>query len=194
MMDLGMEAGPPPAGPINPYAAPKTPADMASVVGTRAHDLTREEVDAFVGDRHMYYWGNWQRAVGGGLRAGFNWAAFFLNFAWLLYRKMYREFFIAMAAVVGLGVVQGVAESVTEKNLDTLDKVVNLVVAVTMGMLGNGLYLRRAQREIGNARAREPDPERRTALLKARGGTSWIGVLVAIAVGIGLGFLAAMAR
>jgi uncharacterized protein DUF2628 len=192
-MDLGMEAGPPPAGPINPYAAPETPADMASAVGIGVHDLTREEVEAFVGDNYKYYWGNWQRAVAGGLRAGFNWPAFFLNFAWLLYRKMYREFFIGIAAVIGLGIVQGVVESLTEKNLDALDKVENIVIAVTMGLLGNGLYLRKARREIGRARAQEADPERRAALLKARGGTSWIGLLVAIALGIGFGVLAAMA-
>ena len=188
-----MQAGPPPAGPINPYAAPETPADMASLVGITPHDLTHEEVEAFVGDRHAYYWGNWQRAVGGGLRAGFNWAAFFLSFAWMLYRKMYREFFIWIGVVFGLGVLQGVVGYLTEKNLDGLDKVQNLVIAVTMGMLGNGLYLRRAKRVIGNARAQEPDPERRAALLRARGGTSWIGLLVAIAVGIGFGVLAAMA-
>jgi hypothetical protein len=189
-----MHGGSPPAGPINPYEAPETPADAASVVGTAAHDLTPEEVEAFVGDRHAYYWGHWQRASGGGLRAGFNWAAFFLNFAWMLYRKMYREFLIAMAAVLSLGVVQGLVEYLTEKNLDGLDKLENIVVAVAMGMIGNGLYLRRARRVIGNARAQEPDPERRTALLKARGGTSWIGLVVTVAVGIGFGFLAALAR
>jgi hypothetical protein len=81
----------------------------------------------------------------------------------------------------------------TETNLDPLDTLENLVIAVTMGMLGNGLYLRRARRVIGNARAQEPDPERRAALLKARGGTSWIGLLVGVAVCVGFGVLAAMA-
>jgi hypothetical protein len=193
-MDLAMQDGPPSAGPINPYAAPATPADLASSVGSAAHDLTREEIRAFVGKNHAYYRGHWERAVGGGLRAGFNWAAFFLSFAWLLYRKMYREFFIWAGAVVGLGVLHGVVESLTEKNLPALDKLENFAFAVTMGMLANGLYLRRARRVIGNVRAQEPDPERRVALLEARGGTSWLGLLIAIAVSVGLGVLAATVR
>ncbi len=187
-----MEVGSPPDGPVNPYAAPATPADLASSQGTAAHDLTREEVRAFVGDKSAnYYWRSWQRVQGGGLRAGFNFAAFFLNFAWLLYRKMYREFLVLAAALVGLGVVHGVIEALTEKNLDAIDKVENVVVAVTMGLLANGLYLRRAQRVIGNARAQEPDPARREALLRARGGTSWLGLLIGIAVSIALGIVAA---
>src|SRR4051812_30587082 len=109
-MDLAMQAGPPPAGPINPYAAPATPADAASEVGTAAHDLTAEEVQAFVGDRHAYYWGSWRpRPSGRGIRGGFNWAACFLNVVWLLYRKMYREFFILVAALLGVGVLEAVA-------------------------------------------------------------------------------------
>jgi len=191
-MDLAMSAAPPPEGPVNPYAAPATPADMASVEGVAAHDLTREEVRAFVGKNHGYYWRNWQRATGSGLRAGFSWPAFFLSFAWMLYRKMYREFFIWGAAVFGLGVVRGVIESVTETNLDAVDKVENFVVAVAMGMLANGLYLRKARRVIADVRAREPDPERRVALLEVRGGTSWLGLVLGLAVAIGLGVLAAM--
>jgi hypothetical protein len=193
-MELSMQAGAPPTGPVNPYAAPETPAD-AGVVGTAAHDLTPDEVRAFVGEKHAYYWGNWRpRPSGRGIRAGFNWAAFFLNVFWLLYRRMYREFFILVAALLGVGILHGMVASLMEKNLDGVEKVVNIVVAVTMGMRGNGLYLRRARRVIGIARAQEPDPERRLVLLKARGGTSWIGLLVALAVGIGAGFLAAMAR
>jgi hypothetical protein len=193
-MDLVMETGPSPAGPINPYAAPQTPADMASVVGPAAHDLTREEVEAFVGNKHSYYWRRWRRAVGGRVRAGFNWAAFFFNFVWLLYRKMYREFFILVAAVFGVGVLHGLVQSLTGRNLDVVDKLTNIVVGVAIGMYGNSLYLRRARREIGKARTQELDPERRAALLRARGGTSWIALLLGIALLGGLTVLSANVR
>src|SRR4029078_5432576 len=85
-MDLAMSAAPPPEGPVNPYAAPATPADLASVEGVAAHALTREVVRAFVGKNHGYYWRNWQRATGSGLRAGFSWPGFFLRLARMLYR------------------------------------------------------------------------------------------------------------
>ena len=187
-----MEAGPPPSGPINPYAAPQTPADLASVPATTAaHDLTREEVEAFVGNKHTYYWRRWQRAAG--VRAGFNIAAFLVSFAWLLYRKMYREFAIGLAILLGVGFLQGLVESLAETKLGIPDRLLDFAVAFTVGMLGNGLYLRRARLAIASARAQEPDPERRAELLRARGGTSLIALLIGIAAFIALGVFAAMA-
>ena len=177
-----MQASPPPAGPTNPYAAPQTPADMASGAETAAHNLTRDEVRAFVGRESSYYWRNWQRASGGSLRAGFNWAGFFLSFAWLCYRKLYREALIGFGVMAGLGVLRGMAEYATAMNLKAVARVEDIAVAVTIGMIGNGLYLRQAQRVIGAARAQEPDLERREALLRARGGRSWIGLLIVVAL------------
>ena len=188
-----MQASPPPAGPTNPYAAPQTPADLPSAAETAAHDLTREEVRAFVGLESAYYWRNWQRATGGSLRAGFNWPAFFLNFCWLVYRKMYREALIGLGIMLGLGFLRGIAETATAMNLNAVARVEDIAVAVTVGMIGNGLYLRRAQSVIGAARAQEPDPERREALLRARGGRSWSGFLIVLALTIALAVLGRMA-
>jgi hypothetical protein len=189
-----MQGSPPPPGSTNPYAAPETPADMATVDGgAPAHDLTREEVRAFVGLRNAYYWRNWQRATGGSLRAGFNWAAFFLSFGWMLNRKMYRETLVGFAILLAVGVLQGLAAYTTGMNLNALGRVEDIAVAVTMGMLGNGLYLRRARRIIADVRAREPDPERREALLRARGGRSWLGILIAVVLTIAGAVVASMA-
>ena len=107
---------------------------------------------------------------------------------------MYREFFILVAAVFGVGVLHGLVQSLTGQNLDVVDKLTNIVVGVAIGMYGNSLYLRRAQREIGKARTQEPDPERRAALLRARGGTSWIALLLGIALLGGLTVLSANVR
>jgi len=183
--DPTMHDSPPPPGPTNPYAAPETPADKASVVETAAHDLTRDEVRAFVGRESSYYWRSWQRAAAGSLRAGFSWPGFFLSFAWMFYRKMYREALIGFGILFGLGIVEGLVESATGTNLNALSRAENVVIAVTIGMLGNGLYLRRARRVIADARAQEPDSERREALLRARGGISWLGLVIAFALLVG---------
>jgi hypothetical protein len=102
-------------------------------------------------------------------------------------------FLIGMAAVIGLGVLQAVAVAVTGANLDAVDRLINFAVAATVGMLANGLYLRRARQVVGNARAQEPDPQRRMELLRARGGTSWIALLLGIAMAIALGALGTIA-
>jgi len=111
----------------------------------------------------------------------------------MLYRKMYRETLVGFAILLAVGVLQGLAAYTTGMNLNALGRVEDIAVAVTMGMLGNGLYLRRARRIIADVRAREPDPERREALLRARGGRSWLGILIAVVLTIAGAVVASMA-
>ena len=189
-----MEAGRPSgAGDVNPYAAPETSAEKAGVPSGPAHDLTREEVEAFVGAKHRYYWAMWQHAKGDNLAIGFNWAALVFNFGWLLYRRMYRQFFVAMGASLLATFVVGIILSAAAGRVQSLEKLVRFAIAITVGVLGNGVYLRHARREIGAVRALQADPAQRSALLVARGGTSWIPVLVGFAATISLTVLIALA-
>jgi hypothetical protein len=179
---FAMDANGPGQGDINPYAAPATSVAGPDAEEASALDLTRDEVRSFVGEKHRYYWGAWQRsATKGGFLAGFNGAAFFFNMFWLLYRKMHREFCIGCGAMVAASGGLAVLGEVTGKDLNGLDRVVNVAAAATVGMLGNGLYLRRARRVITTARVEEADPERRMQLLTARGGTSILRALAGAA-------------
>jgi Protein of unknown function (DUF2628) len=178
-----MDGDRPERGQINPYAAPAAALPASQDTVPQAHDLTRDEVKSFVGNNHAYYWGSWQRtATKGGLLAGFNGAAFFFNLLWLLYRRMHREFWIGCGAVVAANIGLVILGIVTERNVDRLTRVIDVAVAATVGMLGNGLYLRRARRVIAAARAEEANPERRMHLLTVRGGTSALWPLVGVVV------------
>jgi hypothetical protein len=186
-------ADPPTPGVINPYAAPETPVDLAGMAGPSAHDLTRDEVAAYVGPKSAYYWRAWQRARGGGLRAGFNWAACIFNLGWLLYRKMYREFLIGFGASFGASFALAFIGAAAGKGVDGLDRVVNLGLAVTVGMLGNGLYLRRARQAIGTARTQVADPAERALWLTTHGGTSVLSLLIGLGISVAIGLLVGLA-
>jgi hypothetical protein len=171
-------------GPQNPYAPPREESLPLSVtdLGT---PLTREEVQAFVGPaKSGYYWRHWfareQRHLAS---SGFNTPAFFLNLWWLLYRKMYREFWIGAGTLIVAEFVMGMLTSQGPHALDltrALERVIQIVLAVTIGALGNGLYLRRAKIVVAAARARESDEERRQVLIRKAGGTSWVALLTGI--------------
>lgn len=173
----------------NPYAAPVAEIADAGAVAP-ALDLTREEVEAFCGKKHLYYWGNWRRATGPNkLMAGFNVAGFFLNAYWLLYRKMYGPFAVGVGAMVLVDVAAGAL--VPESGEKALDRLIRLAFGITFGLFGNGLYLRRARRIIGAARVQEPDLERRLQLISKKGGVSGLSVVAGIGVSVAIAVLAA---
>jgi hypothetical protein len=174
-----------PSDGLDPYAPPRSDTvspDRPLVVT----DLTREQVHSFVGRRSGYYWDRWSRAELGRKFAGFNWAAAFFNLTWLLYRRMYREFGIGLGAMAVLGLAEAFLEPMIGKdNSATLSRIDNLVPVVALGILGNWLYLRRARDAIARTR-HLATPAERHAFLAARGGTSWLAVLVGVGASVAL--------
>ena len=145
-----------------------------------ALDLTPEEVAAYVGDRHVYYWKQWQPVRGGKPRPSPNGAALIVGPIWMLHRKLYREFFFVF---VTLSAVGGVFE-VMGANSSQANGVTAFSFAVIAGLFGNAIYLRRARIVIADAREKEGDLERRSALLRKRGGTSLLWTLVVVALAV----------
>jgi hypothetical protein len=173
---------------INPYAPPAaTDASLPDVIP--GEPLREDEINAYVRSNGRYYWRAWQRLrVRGGWLAGFNTAAFFLNIFWLLYRRMYREFFVAVSPALLLGVL-GEIVTIPPDAERALDRALNFGIAAAVGTLGSGLYLRRAERAILAARG-EPDQSKRLDMLRKQGGISWVWPMVALAVSVGLAVLA----
>jgi len=140
-----------------------------------------EELRAFVGPNADYYLSSWAAAdPAGGLQAlRWNWPAFFLNVVWLLYRRMYRHFWITFGLLLALGIVEGVAEAILQaKTPGWLDFVLNLSIACFFGAFGTWFYYRHANRIIGQTKAFDTNPQ---ALVTA-GGVRWLWVLVLLAV------------
>jgi Protein of unknown function (DUF2628) len=184
------------SGSPNPYAAPQT--EPAAAPPGPGDAPTREELQAFAGENAPYYWErSARRGHNGGLLAGWNWAAAFLSMLWMLHRRMWKEFSIVVGVMVVWGVIEGVAEAMLDVGAETsrgIERLGNAVFGLVMGMIGNGLYLRRARRVVlESRRLLGSDPQAQLAHLAKRGGTSWIAPLIAVAIGAVLAILVVMA-
>lgn len=130
--------------------------------------MTREEVETFVGANHRVYWDLWQPALQDHKWfAGCNVAAGAFSFAWLLYRRMYREYFVLAAGELALGCVLVFASA--DSAARGLPLALSVLVNVGLGLLGNSLYLRRCRAAVEDVRQREPEPALRPSLLKPLG-------------------------
>jgi hypothetical protein len=179
----------------NPYAPPLAAPEPA--VPLEGDAPTRDELTAFAGKNASYYWRKSARGGHGeGLMAGWNWAAAFLSIFWMLYRRMHKEFWIIVGILVVWGMAEGLLQALADLQAEatrSIERVGNFVFAVVMGMIGNGLYLRRVRREVLQSRRLfSADPQGHRTHLAKRGGTSWTAALIGVALLACVAVLAAM--
>jgi hypothetical protein len=144
-------------------------------VAPDAEALSRAEIEAYAGVNGRVYWDMLSASTSTrSLFVGFNVAAAALPFVWLAYRKMLRECALVFTMGVFLAAFLRVIPALRDRTL-FFDY---LIPSVAMGLLGNGLYLRRIRIVAQRIRRSEPDPDRRLFLLAERGGTSWLAAVV----------------
>lgn len=161
-------------------------------------DLTQDQVRAFVGPNPDYYLERWHRVQPEGSRAlGWNWPAFFLTISWLLYRRMYRWFWIAIAVWLGYAIIVGLAIVValqqgargTALVFDVvLFGILPWFVPVIFGIYGSYWYYLHARRQINQL---TPAGQADLAAVGCMGGTN---LWAAVASAVILGFLAIWAQ
>ena len=140
---------------------------------------TETEIRDFVGPNAEYYLEHWHFDVSGsgrpGVARGFNWHAFFFGGIWLAYRKMYA------AALILLGLL---AVAVWYEASRVLGPVLGLLAGSACGTLGNGWYLRRAERCIAKTRSELLSEHAYPEELAKRGGGSVVAALAFLVIGI----------
>lgn len=143
---------------------------------TRENELLK----AFVGKNQAYFldkWENKEKVV-----QGYNIAAFFFAFFWLLYRKMYLEVLIAVLVIV----VWEFFDSYVLEPIMSYDvymayaRVSSILTGVILGMLGNYLYLKSAQRKINNIEAQGYSESELFEKVEKAGGTSILSVIIVL--------------
>jgi hypothetical protein len=143
---------------------------------TTADTPTEQELRAFVWPNANYYLKSWQPALSDeGGPTGFKWAAFFFPGLWLGYRKMYAAVFILYGLVLAETALEPVVFVCVLKLPDVphgLGAIVGLVTGVLIGTFGNGWYLARARRVIGEVRSLGLSEADHLKALAARGGIS----------------------
>ncbi|MBZ0095853.1 MAG: DnaJ domain-containing protein [Sulfuricella sp.] len=118
-----------------------------------------------------------------GLKASWNWPAFFCTAAWALYRKMYGWFF----AILGVSVIL----NVTEDAGAPVSRFVTLAAMAAFGVYANSLYHGKVKEEIAAAQLTVRDEPKLLAYLRQKGGVHlwviWVFGLVCV-----IGILAAI--
>jgi len=155
-------------------------------------DPTPDELRTFVGPRADYYLARWGRIAQGASRAlGFNAAAFFLTLFWLLFRRMYRVFWIAVGLITASAVLEEIVLAAAGlKEAPLLDLLMSVIVAATFGTYGTYWYYQHTRRQFARlAAGSSTDRE----MVRRVGGTSWFAVGLGAAAFIGLMILGAWA-
>jgi hypothetical protein len=146
---------------------------------TTMENLNEQEVTAFVRKEADYYLEKWQPILEGRSRwAGFNWAAFFLTYLWLAYRKMFKVAFIFCGIMLIVSFLKSFytftflrkpEPPVALKILEGLDV---LVACIICGIFGNIWYLSRTRKGINKIRTQGLQDEAYFQSLSKSGGTS----------------------
>lgn len=154
---------------------------LAADLGT---ELSAEEARAFVGPEADYYLARWARIREG--RApflGFNWAACLFNLAWLIYRRMFRGFWITLAVLSGVSVLEALARRLLGWHAygELTDAIQTVGTGIVFGMFGSYWYYLHARRQVRRLKANGPIS---LPVLEQRGGTDWnlaLGAAIAVA-------------
>ena len=149
---------------------------------------TEEELRAFVGPRADRFSRKWRRAIDQGSNlAGIVLPAVFLNYVWFLYRRMFREAWLAFGLVVIVSIFRDIYESGHSEGYTlpvTAVIVINVCTAVATSVLASYLYLRKLRRTVADVRRAGMEPDTAAAWIRSKGGTSMPAALIGAVLGI----------
>ncbi|WP_417897516.1 DUF2628 domain-containing protein [Bacillus haimaensis] len=114
------------------------------------NDVTSEKtaktdaLRAYVGKNADYYFNKWQIETGEVKKDSWNWAAFFLGFFWLGYRKMYSVLF----ALVAVYLVTDVILYAIDIDSTLINSGIGMGTSIVLGLMGNYFYYLQAEKSI----------------------------------------------
>jgi hypothetical protein len=152
----------------------------------------REYLRIYFGKSTDYYLNVLDKSEGG-KKHMFNIAAFFLGPIWMLYRKMYVEAGFYLGGVIVLGFAEGFLVNevfqLSPSAADTVSRSINIGLAMSVGMLANSLYIKKAIAAVDllveDWQEDGPDLVLEDQLRKM-GGVSWPSALLGAAVVLAL--------
>lgn len=131
---------------------------------------------AFVGEiKAAYYIRIFSKMNENGSVFSWNWAAFFFNSIWLLYRKLYA---VCLVYVV---VTSAVAIAAT-RFVDSQPQSWLIVMNIFFASVANGLYKNKADKKVKESEALFAGDEKKVVFLKEKGGVSYTAMLLGIAL------------
>jgi hypothetical protein len=166
---------------------------LPALAGVVPEDAARR----LVGPRADYYLVRWAWIERSGRAVGFNWPAFWLGPFWMLYRRMYRTFAIAIGAITLVVALESLAAYLLhiQSLPQFIERGITIAQGVVIGSYGSYWYFVEVRRRY--ERIRSVDGFTDSDFDRA-GGVSWGAPALGVAVLVGLIFvgvtLAASAR
>lgn len=171
----------------DPYAAPV--AELQEQGNNDSASL--DDLQSFTQEKH--YVDRWRlRHLRGHGWAGFNWPALLVGPVWCFYRKQWWlgigywiAYFVAVF-VIAIAYAFATAEVETGNEQDFMLIAVGTMVLVRLllAAIANNLYYRNAIRTIQKLRRQAKDEADAIARIHRRGGTSALGMMIAIAINV----------
>lgn len=143
-----------------------------------------------LGERnHIYYLTKFEQydQKSSGLRASWNWSAFFFSYLWALYRKMYGWFF-AYTGIIILAVVLDASGYLDFARVPGLAIISTIPVWIVFTIYANSLYHKSVKKKVANAQANLKDEPKLLEYLRHKGGVHrwvmWTYIPLIIVLGI----------
>ena len=158
-----------------------------------------DDMKVFLGPTNGDYYLRQFQKLSSGSKVSWNWPAFFITTPWLLYRKMWAwtagyVLGVPLAMVV---VILAITLVVKDEELAASIYMVSYLVVlfVLAPMFANAVYFSHAKAKIQKVKAAVDDVDQQRLQLARVGGTSGLGVLIALVVIVipTIGILAAVA-
>lgn len=134
-------------------------------------DFDNNEMVNFVQKKAEYYIPKFKEIQELYKSTSWNWAAFFFNSWWFLYRKMYGY---------GFGII--VASMIISAVIPPLSLIFSIGIAILSGLYGNVVYLKHIQKELISLSSFEEDLKQR--LIISRGGVNVVVPVVLVIISI----------
>lgn len=151
--------------PITHQSAQAIPAQ--AVDPSREQTIQRALLRAYVHKNYEKYQRMWDKAKSSRTKQSWNWAAFFLSFAWFAYRKMY----VVSAVWIALILAETIASMVFSYP-ERYSSIFSLALAFGAGHAGNTIYVEHANRQVNQVKATLPSSHW-VRYLRSKGGVSW---------------------
>ena len=139
----------------------------------------RRDLDAFVGSNAAYYRDRWMTHLQTS-RKGWNWAAFFCFYYWMIYRRMYLEAIAVWVTTIVVRIFVGsfsvLISLAGPVALFLFSVIVFLAELAAIGWIGNILYYKKYLRVYDRTYWMQPDE--RYKVLRQKGGTSMWAVIL----------------
>lgn len=147
------------------------------ILDTSSDYINTYEMNMFISKNKEYYNKKFEQIIKTGNKKTWNWAAFFFNASWLLYRKMYIQSIILILVSLALGAITS--------TIPFLGTIIGWAMSLGMGMYANSIYLDHINKKLNEINTMEG--ELKESLILKKGGTNILLPLALVGIYLLLG-------